>query len=248
MINSFRRKMFRGGMTLVELIVTVGIMSIVVAGAFAVFREGLLLFRTNQGASDAQSSAIRTLGRVTSEMANAEESLVAVYNAPGNSGVVFASPLDANGSAQYHRVTGKIYWQKWVCFYLEPNPSNPAKGKLLRREEAIPNEPGAALDGRTGSTNLNDVEAGLIVRDLGHFRADDSLPTRLMGDAVSGFSCEPFDGLVDDGNSGSQSVLGGSGVLNRKRSFDVTVETGDKNNNGPNGYYIKIDSRITPRG
>lgn len=233
-------------MSLIELLVTIGLMSIVVTGAFKVFQEGLQLFRANQGATDAQASAIRTLSRIDAELVNADPELVQNYSSPNLSGVVFASPLDDNGAVQFHPDTGKIFWQKLVCYYLVPNPSNPAKGKLYRKEERIPDESGASGIGRTGHTDVSYVKSRLNTRNTDYFDADNTLPIRLLGDTVSGFSVTPFSGEITDAD-GTKETLGGLGV-SRDLSLNISVEAGDINDTGPDGYYIRVDSRVTPRG
>lgn len=235
-------------MSLIELIVAVAIMSVVMTGAFQVFTEGLRLFRTNQAAADAQSSAIKTLSRITNELVNANPEMVRTYSsATGNlDGVVFTSPLAENGSAQFDPVSGKIYWQKYICYYHQPNPDTPALGKLIRKEAKIPDEAGAGT-GFTGSTNTASVRSGLSGLSTDAFAADESLPSRALGTAVSGFQVKTFEGTVDDGG-GTRDILGGATVTDRKRSIDVRLEAGDAEDRGPDGYYIRVDSRVTPRG
>jgi prepilin-type N-terminal cleavage/methylation domain-containing protein len=234
-------------MSLIELIVSIGIISIVVMGAAQVFQEGLQLFRTNQGANDAQASAIKTLSVLNAEMVNAHPDLVEVHDqtAPTDpAGVIFASPLNSDGNAQFNSTTGKVYWQKYVCYYYDPHPTDPARGKLFRKELVIGDEIGIEA-GRTGNSNIGSVEAN--IPDLAVFTSASDLPTRILGESVSGFRVALFTGEVDDGSGGTKSVLGGSG-LTRKDSYDIILETGDKNNNGPSGYYIRVDSRVAPRG
>jgi hypothetical protein len=223
-------------------------MSVVVTGAFQVVQEGLQLFKTNQMANDSQSSAIKTLSKLTTEMVNAHPDLVEIYSATDptdESGVVFASPLNVNGLAQFNSDTGKVYWQFYVCYYYVPHPSRPAHGKLYRKEQLIPSELGIE-PGRTGDSNLNDVEAGMP--DLDSFVADGDLPTRILGETVSGFELTLFEGQITDGDGSTKDVLGGSSVTDRQDTYDIVLETGDKNNDGPNGYYIQVNSRVTPRG
>lgn len=237
------------GLSLVELIVTVGLLSIVVAGAARVFSEGLQLYRTNQAAADAQSSALRVLSRIDTELINAAPELVRCYSSPGNiDGIVFASPLSDDGASQYHKDSGKIYWQKYVCYYFVPDAANPSNGKLYRKEEKIADEPGAAAAGKSGDTDEGAVEAGLSSRTTDYFHAQTDLPVRLLGSSVSGFTAKEFDGQIEDGSGGTRTVLGGGSVTGRNVSFDLILEAGDKDNRGPSGYYIRVDSRATPRG
>ena len=61
----------RGGYTLIELMVTMAVMSIVMVGIFQVFQEGMQLFRTMSKSADAQQSAIKVLGVISAELVNA---------------------------------------------------------------------------------------------------------------------------------------------------------------------------------
>ena len=235
-----RRKL---GMSLIELMVALGILSIIATGMFQVFQEGLRLFRTNQAATDAQSAAIKTLAKMNTELINANPDLVEVYSAP--SGVVFASPLIENGNAQFHPVTGAVYWQKYVCYFHVPDLSDPIKGKLYRSEAPISDEVGIE-PGYSGNSSLSQVEAGM--QDTNYFASATHLDRRLLGASVSGFTVKEFDGSIEDANGAREAVSLGGASLTRELSLDILLEAGDRNDRGPDGYFIRVDSRITPRG
>lgn len=242
----------RRGLSLAELLVALGIMSIVTIGAFMIISEGLHLFRANQAASDAQDSTLKALGRLTTELTNSKHELTRWYPNPTGgipasvrSGIVFASPLTSDGTAQFHPVTGKIFWQKLICYYLEPNPSNASKGQLFRKELLLANGPDAT-GGLTGDCRLSTVESQLASTTTNTFAANTSLETRMLGDGISLFSISAFDGTVAT-ESGTTSVLGGSTLSDRRFALDISLAAGDEQDRGPDSYYIRIDSRVVPR-
>lgn len=234
----------RRGMSLLELLVSIGIMSVIMLGAFQVFIEGLRLFRTNQAATDAQGAALRTLGALTAEMVNAKDDLIAIHDSP--EGVVFASSIDANGKAKFDENTGKIYWQRLICYYYVPNATEPGKGKLIRKEMTIPAGAGNAT-GVTGDTNVTTVANFLSVRDTAYFASEPGIDSRTLGHDVYNFAIDPFSGQIEDA-TGTRDYLGGASVSGRRDSYDIRLEAGNKDDRGPNGYYIRVDTRVTPRG
>jgi len=233
----------RRGISLMELMVSIGIMSIVIAGAFQVFREGILLFRTNQAAAEAQSSAIKALGMLNAELSNSRHELIRLYDSPP--GVVFASSITPQGQAQFDQQTGQIYWQRLICYYFEAHPTDPSLGRLIRKERPL-DDGDTNGAGRTGNTDVEEVADEMDDQDTADFAAASDTETRTLGHDVCGFEVTEFTGEVDDG-AGTRDFLGGASV-ERKRSYDIRLEAGHPTDKGPASYYIRVDSRVTPRG
>lgn len=232
---AFFRKRVRRGFSLIELMVTLGVMSVVMVGAFQIFQEGMQLFRTNRAAADAQASALKVMGRVGVEVVNAKASVAQHYPAGAGvpPGIVFASPLDDDGNSRFDPITGELYWQKYICFFYEPNDATTTKGKVYRVTEPIPPENAAG----TGHTDIFGVVApGVAARTTTYFQVSAGLDRRLLGDDISGFNVEVYAG--DIGGAGAAEIT----------SYNVTVEAGDKDQASSTGYYIKVESKVTPRG
>lgn len=233
---SFRRPK-RLGTTLIETIVMLGILSVIIVGSYQIFHEGIRYFRTIEAASDAQMDALKVLGQITTDLSTTRRDLIKVYSGPGGPvGIVFVSPLTDSGATRFHKTRGDIYWQKWVCFYLDLDPSGGTNGKVYRCEENIPNED---ADG-PGSTKLASVvKQGMTTRDTTYFKQNAWIPRRLLGSKISQFDIEKYAGDITDDVAQNTSELADSYVL--------TVEAGDPSSAaGPEGYYIKVSSLVVP--
>jgi prepilin-type N-terminal cleavage/methylation domain-containing protein len=230
------------GTTLIELMVAIGIMSIIVTGAFLVMNEGLQLFRTNKRAADAQVSVLQVLTRVTTEAVNAKAELVRNYPSSGTepAGIVFASPLDDAGNVKIDDETAELYWMKWICYYFIPgDPSRDVPGKLYRAEMPIPPDDPSDL---AGSKDIEGVVVpGLEARKTSYFVSSSGVQRRLLGDDVSGFDVTPYEGTVG-------TAYGANAGIVSHDAYDIVVQAGDRDNRTSSGYFIEVTSRVTPRG
>ena len=236
-----------GGLSLIELIITIAILSIIALGASQIFIEGLRLFRTNQKAAEAQASVLKTLSKISTEVVNADTDLIEIYDDSSVPGIVFASPLDSNGNVHFHPENGRVFWQKYVCYYLTVDPDDPSQGELFRVEEAIANNP-LNPSGETGDSRIFQLRGEISTKTTTFFQNDKSLPRRLLGSKISSFTVREFDGTVSDNEGGSRETLGGSSITSRNQAIDVILEAGDQSDRGPDGYYLRVDSRVAPRG
>lgn len=218
--------------------VAICVTSVIVVGAFMVMNEGLQLFRTNKRAADAQADVLQILSRVTLEAVNAKSDLIKCYpNASypsAISGMVFASPLLADGSVRMDVDTAEIYWQNLICYYYEPSGGS-GYGKLYRT--VLPISPTASEIG-PGSKDVPNLVTVLNARTTDYFQAQTGIDRRLLGADMSGFSAKPYAGEVGGA---------GAGIVTHD-SYSLEVEAGDKNNTTSTGYYVKVQSRVTPRG
>ena len=226
------------GTSLIELMVAVCVTSVIVVGAFQIMTEGLQLFRTNKRAADAQAEVLQILSRVTLEAVNARPDLIKCY--PNSSypsalsGLVFASPLLPEGNVRVDVDTAEIYWQNLICYYYEPSGGS-GYGKLFRA--ILPILPTGSETG-PGSKDLSNLTTLLTGRTTDYFQAQSAIERRLLGSDMSGFIVKPYAGEVGGA---------GAGVLSHD-SYSLEVEAGDKNNTSSTGYYVKVQSRVTPRG
>lgn len=230
----------RCGTSLIELIVAIGVMSIVIVGAFTVMREGVSLVRTNQRASDAQLSLLRALSHITSEAVNAKPDLMKIYpvGSPEPTGLVFASPLREDGSVKIDPITAEVYWQKWICFfYEEGDPAAGTYGRIYRCEEKI-----LPPDGSKDVTGV--VEPGVTSRTTTYFKNNPSLARKLMGQDISGFDITEYTGDLNR----SGGIDPGEATVTFHKSYTITAEAGDKNDYRSDGYFIQVESQVTPRG
>ena len=218
--------------------VAICVTSIIVVGAFMVMTEGLQLFRTNKRAADAQADVLQILSRVTTEAVNAKPELIKCYPNPSYpsavSGLVFASPLLPDGDVRIDSDTAEIYWQNLICYYYEPSGGS-GYGKVFRA--ILPISP-TGSETAPGSKDIPNLIINLNSRTTDYFQAQTSIERRLLGGDMSGFLVKPYEGEVGGA---------GAGVLSHD-SYSLEVEAGDINNTTSTGYYIKVKSRVTPRG
>lgn len=226
------------GFTLIEMMVTLAIMSVVMVGIFKVFDEGMQLFRTNSRAADAQTAAIKVMSLISAELVNATPEVSQNYESGSGNlpGIVFATSLTDTGATRFDDITGQIYWQRYICYYFVADPSGNHDGKLFRAELPIPDD---AIRGGPGNRDVNTVVKPFVRSTTTNvFAADSDAKKRLIADGVSGFDVTIYDGREGGNTAGAKDVV-----------FDITVEAGNPaSQNVRNGYYIKVGSRVAPRG
>lgn len=216
--------------------VTLFVMSIVMVGIFQIFQEGMQLFRTNTQAADSQKAAIKVLGKITSELVNAIPDVTKSYSTvlgdPPPPGIVFATSLDANGAVRFDPVNGVIYWQRYICYYFSAPPAGSFSGKVYRTELPVPNE----NSGGTGHRDvLNVVKPFVQNTSITTFAGTAGAKNRQIADGISGFDIQVYTGSL----GGTAQTL----------SYDIVVEAGSPQAlKLRNSYYIKVSTRVTPRG
>lgn len=218
--------------------VTLAIMSIVMVGIFQVFNEGMQLFRTNSKAADAQTAAIKVLSLISAELVNATPEVSKNYDSVSGEppGIVFATSLTDTGATRFDDVTGQIYWQRYICYYFVADSSGNHDGKLFRAELPISDD---TFKGGPGNRDVAGVVKPFVsTTTTSIFAADTSAKKRLIADGISGFDVTIYDGKEGGNTTGARDIV-----------FDITVEAGNPaSQNVRNGYYIKVGSRVAPRG
>lgn len=224
-------------MSLVETMVAVFVMGLVVWGAYEIFREGIQYFKTNQRASDAQRHCLNLLSQLSLEVTNAKDDLVRSYSGAGQvPGICFVSPLADDGRVHYDLSNGnQVFWQKIICYYLDA-PS----GKVYRKEQKIPD----TVAGETGDSDLTSVSGQLDTASTNYFAGLSTNAVRLVAEDIRSLTVAPYDPVTSGVVPGGAPSAGAAGG----RAYDITVEAGNPTDIGPNGYYIKLDSRVSPRG
>lgn len=227
----------RRGLSLAELLVAMFVMGIVVWGAYEIFREGIQFFKTNQKAADAQRHCLNLLSQVSLQVTNAKDDLVRSYNGPGVvQGICFASPLADDGKVHYDLTNGnQVFWQKICCFYLDPSNNT-----VYRKEVKIPD----TVSGETGNSDLGQVGSQLDAATSAYFLALSTPATRIVAKEIRSLDVKVYDPSTSGVVPGGAGSAGAAGGL----AFDITVEAGNPTDRGPNGYYIKLDTRVAPRG
>lgn len=228
----------RRGYGLVEMLVTLSIMSIVMVGIFQVFQEGMQLFRTNAKAADAQRAAVKVLGLISSELVNATPEVAKHYPAGGAEppGIVFATSLSDGGTAKFDDTTGEIYWRRYISYYFVPDPGGGSDGKIFRSVLPVADE----FSGGPGDRNRTGAVTSFVdTQPTSVFQSHADAKQRLLSDGISGFDLSIYDG--SEGRLTPETAT--------QITYEITVEAGDPASRKlRNGYYIKVGSRVTPRG
>jgi prepilin-type N-terminal cleavage/methylation domain-containing protein len=230
--------MKRRGLSLMETMVAVFIMGIVVWGAYEIFREGIQYYRTNNRASNAQADCLNLLSKMSLQMSSAKDDLVRHYDTVGVvPGVVFATSLADDGRAHYDEPNGnKVFWQKLICFYLDTST-----GKVYRKEQPLPNS--GSMPGETGTSDTTTVDAQLASCTTSYFATLNTNRTTLVAQDIRTLKVSLYDP-----STGMVPGAGGVGGPGGKQAFDIVVEAGNPTDIGPMGYFIKLNSRVAPRG
>lgn len=233
MRKSARR--YRAGFSIIELLVSLGITMIVMGGAYSIFTEGMAFFRVNQAAADAQAAITKTMGLIAAELTNAAPLVTQVYPAggPDRPGVTFATPVLEGGAVRYDPVNGNVFWQRYICFYFEADPSGGTNGKIWRVTEDV--DPSAEPLGGPGWRDTSGVAAYLVAHTTNYFQTAAGTKRRLVADGISGLDVTLYTGAA-------------FGTTAEERAIDITVEAGDRANTRRDTYYLKVSSRVVPRG
>ncbi len=230
----------RQGFSIIELIVSMAIMSIVMAGTYQLFTEGAQLFRVNQAAADAQVAVTKAAGAITAELANASPRLTRHYGlaytgggagGAGIPGLVFTTPVDKDGKVHYDETNGRLYWQRYISYYFEADLTGGHNGKIYRGESNVAGDPGSPIP---GSKDLGILEAFLLANTTSHFASGTGVQRRVISDGVSGFYVQPYDANPDFGTTAE------------KPAYDVIIEAGDKEQSFRNSYFIRVKIRVAP--
>lgn len=107
----------RRGVTLTEVIVSIGIFSILMVALNALFHHSIQYIRRTESMVAMQSDALFAITRINSEAINSNRDAFAFSNGPLK-GVVFASPLNASGTPVMDSA-GRVQWQRIVVYYLD---------------------------------------------------------------------------------------------------------------------------------
>lgn len=234
-----KRHVENAGFSIIELMVSMLLVSIIMVGAYQVFQEGMQLFRVNQASSDAQLAIVRVMGKVASELSNASPQMLvhetASEGSPGSvSGVAFATPLGEGGQVHYDEF-GRPYWKRFIAFYLHPHDTDWRLGKVMRAEElTVPSAGGGAPS--PGTLDIAGLKTFLETNGVAYFSTSPQAKRRLVAEGISGFTIKEYEG-------DEFTDLGGGP---EKLALDITIEAGDKHQAFRNSYFLRVQTRVEP--
>lgn len=130
------------GATLFEVLVYIALFGMVFTGIYMVFSAAVKYYYVAQSNVWVQQSALNAINELSRELAEGSLKSVVLYphspypNYPQPHGIVFMSPRinSTPASTVSYRTDGKLYWQKYVCYYLGDDPQDSSKKVIFRKE------------------------------------------------------------------------------------------------------------------
>ena len=166
-ISCLDSKRFRG-LSLAELIVSLALFSIVMAGVATLIRQTVRFYNVNLVGIEVQRESIFAMNDLREDLADASFSSFRTET----EGLVVGNPRDANGDFVYDEDTGELIWHRLVCYRTEKR-----KGVwLLLRTEYFLEEP------TVGPPELTDYS-------IGFFKTNASLKPEIVAKHIQSLTC-----------------------------------------------------------
>ena len=130
------------GLTMVEVIVTLFVMTIMFGMVVAIIMLIKNNFNDAERRSSMQQNASVALAKLTRELMETSPETITVYNPLSGAdpkGIIFASAREpsTNNKFDLDTTTAECVWHKYICYYLDTDPENPAEKALFRKEKEI---------------------------------------------------------------------------------------------------------------
>lgn len=150
------------GVTLVETLIHSSLMLLLLGGIVAVLILGTRNFRTVEAVAEVQREMAAAMAALRGELAETRAASIGTGTSP--TGVIFLSPRPDSGSWA-HSTTGKLLWQRWVCYYVEVRNGVPT---LLRKEKKLtaPTATPPANTWRTSDFSGDASRARVVARNV----------------------------------------------------------------------------------
>lgn len=157
------------GLSLAELIVSLALFSIVMAGGATLIRETVRFYNVNLVGIDVQRESIFAMNTLREDLADASFSSFRTEA----EGFVVGNPRDANGDFIYDEDTGELIWHRLVCYHTERR-----KGAwLLLRTEYFLEEPTIGPPEVTSDYSID------------FFKANASLKPKIVANHIQSLTC-----------------------------------------------------------
>ncbi len=136
-------KVGKTGFSLVELIISIAIISLILTAISIVMVSSMRLSVIGRTRGGIQGSAISALGYLSRELMESDIRSAYIYNIDASrpTAISFLSAVELNGvDLKYELSTGKMAWQKYIIYFLVPDTAT--EDKMLIRKEYNPKDPG----------------------------------------------------------------------------------------------------------
>jgi type II secretory pathway pseudopilin PulG len=124
------------GFTLIETLVYSVLLIIILGTMYTILSGAMENYYTIRSGVDVQKASISSVNRITKELSESNLASIAFYKTKPK-GIVFMSPKTADNMIEINQTTGKPYWQKYVCYYMEDDPSDISLSCIIRKEKTV---------------------------------------------------------------------------------------------------------------
>lgn len=147
--NNKKNKKKTFGATLFEMLVYMALFGMVFTGIYMVFSAAIKYYYVTQANVWIQQGSLTAINQLSREMLESSLNSVVLYSSDPK-GIVFMSPRTLLSSTpspnviSYNTSTGyegKVYWQKYVAYYLYTDPNDSSKKAVFRKEITAPTAP-----------------------------------------------------------------------------------------------------------
>ncbi|MFN8611447.1 MAG: type II secretion system protein [Vulcanimicrobiota bacterium] len=220
------------GMTMLEISISVALISIVFLAVFLIIDKGMRFYRLNTEANDCQRGVLTFLSRLNSSLQNSAPQFIFIDSPapppsglgtyPNSRGIAFATPFDSTGKARFDNLR-QLYWQGYGCFYVDDQREMRFLARYTaqlvdpNQENISPPPPQNATPAIIPASFLNEKKSQLLAKNI----------TDLS------FVKHDKDEVLPNGRK------------SKKPYYEVTVECGRKGD--PLGYWLQLHSSFFPR-
>lgn len=138
MINKLKKT----GFSLVELIISIAIISLILTAITIIMVNSMKLSVIGRARGGLQGSAVSAMGFLSRELMESDIRSASIYNIDASRPIAisFLSAVEINGvDLKYELSTGKMAWQKYIIYFLVPDTAT--GDKMLIRKEYNPKDP-----------------------------------------------------------------------------------------------------------
>ena len=134
------------GTTLLELLIVIFLFGILIYCVYLFIDRGITMYRESVDALEVRQEALLGLTRLADEVRDSAPLTIHCEPPPlpapqtGTHGIVFPSTRDVNGTVVSDTTSGRVFWQKYVCYYLEAQPDG--QNFIVRKEQTCPDPDG----------------------------------------------------------------------------------------------------------
>lgn len=137
--NNKKNKKKKIGTTLVEMLVYSALFGMVFTGIYMVFNAAVKYYYITQSSVWVQQNSLTAINQLSREMLESSLSSVILYSSDPK-GIVFMSPRTSSGTISYNTNSGyegRVYWQKYIAYYLYTDPNDASKKAIFRKEKTV---------------------------------------------------------------------------------------------------------------